>query len=107
MRFWDCSKSNIVLWDNKKKNPKQNGKRGCAQISVHPCESATSTLDGHNFPIRTPICTFLDSTESSLSLEFNRIKFLAKTWAEHWVGSLTVEEWSFLVSGTSIFGISL
>ena len=31
------------------KNPEQNGKRGCAQISAHPCESAASTLDGHNF----------------------------------------------------------
>ena len=31
------------------KTPEQNGKRGCAQISAHPCESAASTLDGHNF----------------------------------------------------------
>ena len=31
------------------KNPEQNGKRGCAQISAHPCESAVSTLDCHNF----------------------------------------------------------
>ena len=30
-------------------NPEQNGKRGCAQISAHHCESATSTLDSHNF----------------------------------------------------------
>ena len=59
-------------------NPEQNGKRGCAQISAHPCESAASTLDGHNFLVRTPILAFLDSTESSLSLEFNKIKFLAK-----------------------------
>ena len=29
-------------------NPKHNGKRGCAQIPAHPCESAVSTLDGHN-----------------------------------------------------------
>ena len=64
-------------------NPKQNSKRGCAQIFAHPYESAASTLDDHNFPIRTPICTFLDSRENSLSLEFNRINFLAKTWAEH------------------------
>ena len=88
-------------------NPEQNGKRGCTQISAHPCESAASTLDDHNFPVRTPICTFLDSTESSLSLKFNRIKFLAKTWAEHWAGSWKVEEWSFLASGTSVFGIGL
>ena len=49
-------------------NPEQNGKRGCAQISAHPCESAVSTLDGHNFLARTPIHAFLDSMESSLSL---------------------------------------
>ena len=60
------------------KNPEQNGKRGCAKISAHPCESAASTLDGHNFLVRTPICTFLDSTESSSSLKFNKIKFSAK-----------------------------
>ena len=52
-------------------NPEHNGKRGCAKISAHPCESVASTSDGHNFPVRTPICTFLDSTESSLSVEFN------------------------------------
>ena len=59
-------------------NPEHNGKRGCAQISVHPCESVVSTLDGHNFLVRTPIRAFLDSTESSLSLKFNKIKLLAK-----------------------------
>ena len=59
-------------------NPKQNDKRGCAQIFVHPCESAASTLDGHNFLVRTSIRVFLDSTESSLSIEFNKIKFSAK-----------------------------
>ena len=80
-----------------------NGKRGCAQISAHPYQSAASTSDDHNFPVRTLICTFLDSTEILLSLEFNRIKCLAKTWAEHWVGSRTVEEWSVLGSGTPIF----
>ena len=79
-------------------NPKQNGKRGCAQISVHPCESAASTSDGHNFPVRTPICTFLDSKESSLSLEFSRMKCSAKSWAEHWAGSRTAKEWSVLGS---------
>ena len=73
-------------------NPEQDGKRGCAQISTHPCESAASTSDGHNFVVRTLICTFLDSTESSLSLQFNRMKCSAKTWAEHWVGSWRVEE---------------
>ena len=59
-------------------NPEQNGKRGCAQISAHPCESAASTLDDHNFLVQTPIPAFLDSTESSSSLEFNKIKFSAK-----------------------------
>ena len=59
-------------------NPKQNGKQGCAQISTQPCESAVSTLDGHNFLVRTPIRAFLDSTESSSNLEFNKIKCSAK-----------------------------
>ena len=59
-------------------NPKHNGKRGCAQISAHPCESATSTLDGHNFLVRTPIRAFLYSTESSSSLEFNNINSSSK-----------------------------
>ena len=59
-------------------NPEQNGKQGCDQISAHPCESAASTSDGHNFLFRTPIHAFLDSTESSLSLEFYKIKFSAK-----------------------------
>ena len=76
MGFWDCPKPNIMFRD--KKNPEQNGKRGCAQISAHPYESAASTLDGHNFLVRTLIPTFLDSTESSSSLEFNKIKYLAK-----------------------------
>ena len=60
------------------KNPEHNGKRGCAQISAHPCESAASNLNDHNFLVRTPIRSFLDSTESSLSLEFNKIKVSAK-----------------------------
>ena len=84
-------------------NPKQNGKRGCVQISAHPCELATSTSDDHNFPVRTPICIFLDSTKISLSLQFNRMKFSDKTWAEHWSVSRTVEEWSVLGSRTSFF----
>ena len=64
-------------------NSELNGIRGCAQISAHPCQLAASTSDDHNFPVQTPICTFLDSMESSLSLEFNRIKCSTKTWAEH------------------------
>ena len=39
-------------------NPEQYGKRGCAQISAHPCESAVSTLDSHNFLVQTPILAF-------------------------------------------------
>ena len=58
--------------------PEQNDKRGCAQISANPCESAMSTLDGHNFLVRTPIHTFLDSTESSLSVKFNKINVSAR-----------------------------
>ena len=59
-------------------NLEQNGKWGCAQISAHPCESAALTLYDHNFLVRTPIRVFLDSTESSLSLKFNKIKFSDK-----------------------------
>ena len=60
------------------KNPEQNGKRGCAQIFAHPYELAASALDGHNFLVQTPIRVFLDSTESSSSIEFNKINFLVK-----------------------------
>ena len=59
-------------------NPEQNGKWGFTQISAHPCESTASTLNRHNFLVQTPICSFLDSTESSSSLEFNKIKYSAK-----------------------------
>ena len=68
----------------------------------YPCESATLTLDNHNFPIRTPICAFLDSIESSLNLEFNKMKFLAKPWSDQWAGSWTVDEQSVLVFGTYV-----
>ena len=47
-----------------RKNPEQNGKRGCAQISGHHCELASSTSNDHNFFVRTPICVFLDFIES-------------------------------------------
>ena len=69
----------------------------------HPCESAAPTSDGHNFPIRTPICAFLDSTERSLSIQFKQMKCSAKTWAEKWAGSWTVEDLFVLVSRTYIF----
>ena len=63
---------------SEQQNPEQNDKRGCTQISARPCESVVSTLDGHKFPVRTPIRMFLDSTESSSSLEFNKIKCSSK-----------------------------
>ena len=66
-----------------------------------------STSDGHNFLLRTPIRAFLDSTESSLSLEFNKINCSAKPKAKNWAGSWMVEEWSVLVSGTSVFRIDM
>ena len=59
-------------------NPEHNGKQGSAQISAHPCESVVSTLDGHNFLVQTPIRVFLDSKESSSSLEFNKINLSTK-----------------------------
>ena len=43
----------------------------------HPYESAAPNSDDHNFLVRTLICSFFDSTESSLSLEFNKMKFSA------------------------------
>ena len=51
----------------------------------HPCESAALTSDDHNFPVRTSICAFLDSTESSLTIEFNKMKFPDKPWAGSWI----------------------
>ena len=91
----------------RQQNPEQNGKQGCAQISVHPCELAMSTSDDHNFLVRTPIPSFLDFTEISLSLAFIKIKLSAKTWAEHWAGSWTAKELSILISETSVFETGL
>ena len=79
-------------------------KMGCAQISAYPYELAVSTSDDHN---QTPILAFLDSTKSSLSLKFNKMKCSAKTWAEHWARSQTAEELSVLIFGTSVFGTDL
>ena len=58
----------------------------------HPYKSVALTSDDHNFPVQIPICAFLDSMESSLSLEFNKMKFSAKTWTAQWAGSQIVEE---------------
>ena len=77
------------------------------EFANHSCESAALTSDGHNFPIRTSICAFLDSTESSLSLEFNKMKCSTKTWAKKWAGSRIVEEQSVQVFGTFVFGTEL
>ena len=64
-------------------NPKQNGKRGCAHIFAHLCILAASTSDGHNFLVQTSIRVFVDFTKSSFSLEFNKIKCLAKMCNEN------------------------
>ena len=69
-----CGLPCVLGWQN----PEQNGKRGCAKFFAHPCKSVASTLNGHNFLVRAPIRSFFDSTESSSSLEFNKIKFSAK-----------------------------
>ena len=104
MRFRDCPRSNTVLLDGKIPSKMANGG---AQISAYPCESAASTLDNHNFLVRTPIHAFLDSTERSLSLEFNNMNFSAKPWDEHWAGSRKFEELSVLVFETSVLGTGL
>ena len=65
-----------MFWDGKIPSIMEKG--GCAQISAHPCESAASALDDHSFLVRTPIRAFLNSTESSSSLEFNKIKCSVK-----------------------------
>ena len=62
---------------------KTGGGGGSAQISAHFCKSAASASDNHNFLVRTLIHAFLYSTESSLSLEFNKMKYSVKMWAEH------------------------
>ena len=72
----------------------------CLKFPHHPYKLAAPTSDDHNFPVRTPIYAFLDSMKISLSLEFNKMKSLAKTWAEQLAGSQTVEERSVLVFQT-------
>ena len=83
----------------------ENG--GKPEFPHYPCKSATLTLDSHNFPVRTPICAFLDSIEISLNLEFNKMKFSSKPWSDQLAGSRTVEEQSVLVFGTSVFGTGM
>ena len=89
------------------KIPSRMANGGVPKFPPHPCELAASTSDDHNFLVRTSICTFLDSTKSSFSIEFYKMNFSAQTWAEHWDGSQTVKEWSVLVSGTSVLGTNL
>ena len=78
-----------MLWDGKIPSRMANG--GVPKFPHNLFESAASTLDGHNFLVRTPIRAFLDSTESSSSLEFNKIKCSAKMYTEQWARSRTVE----------------
>ena len=105
MGFQDYPRSNTMFQDGKIPSRMANGE--CTQISAQPCELAASTSNDHNFLIRTLIHAFLGFKESSLSLEFNKIKCLSKTWAEHWAGSQTVEEWFVLVFETSVSGTGL
>ena len=63
MGFRDCLRPNIVFRDGKIPNRMANG--GVPEFPYHPWELAMPTLDDHNFPVRTPIPVFLDSTESS------------------------------------------
>ena len=53
------------------KIPSRRGKQGCAQIP-HTIAIMTTSND-HKIFVRTLIRAFLDSTESLLSLEFNKI----------------------------------
>ena len=73
------------------------------EFPYYPCKLTALTSDGHTFPVKTSICVFLDSMESSLSLEFNKMKCSSKPWA----GSRTVEERFVLVFGTYVFGTGL
>ena len=52
----------MVLSSTKRKK----NKKFVAQVTVHV---KPPTLDDHNIFVRTPICTFLDSMERSLSLK--------------------------------------
>ena len=47
MGFRNCPRMNTVFRDGKIPSIMVNGE--CAQISAHPCESALSTSDDHNF----------------------------------------------------------
>ena len=47
-----------------------------------PAPLKPPTLDDHIFLVRTPICTFLDSMESPLSIESDHIP-LDGIWCSH------------------------
>ena len=90
--------------------PKENQRfctilQGCL-ISFLYCISQIHSIKV-DLNIKVPICVFLDSTKSSLSLEFNKMKCSAKPWAKQWAGSRTFEERFVIASGTSVFGTGL
>ena len=63
--FWDGFGSKWCVLEL----PRSSLARNC--VTLQPFKPPT--LDGHIFLVRTPIRTFLDSMESSLSLESNHI----------------------------------
>ena len=77
----------------------ENG--GIPEFLYHPYELAALTLDDHTFPSELRFtCSW--TLWKLLSLEFNKMKYSAKTWAEQWAGSRIVEEQSVLVFETSV-----
>ena len=81
MGFQDCSKPNTVFRDSEIPSRKANG--GVPKFPhtiVNRQHQLRMTI---TFPFELRFCTFLNSTESLLSVEFNRMKCSAKTWAEH------------------------
>ena len=76
MRFRDCPRPNTVFWDGKIPSKMENG--GVLKFPHTLVNRPRQLCKGHKFLVRTLIHAFLDSTESSLSLEFNKIKFSTK-----------------------------
>ena len=76
MGFWDCPKLNIVFQESKIPSKMANG--GMSKFPHPLVNRSRQLLDDHNFLVQTLIRAFLDSTESSLSIEYNKIKFSAK-----------------------------
>ena len=94
-----------MFWDGKIPSRMENG--GVLKFPHTVANGSCQLCMTITFFFRTLINAFLDSTERFFSLDINKLKCSAKTWAKHWVASRTVEEWSVLVSGTSIFGTDL